>query len=262
MVDVVTLLRERDPAADAPPVADSAAIRERAMRQPRDARPAPPRSPGKRRFAVIIALALVALGGTAVADRLLTASEVFSSPDAAGQGDMNAPVHPIAGSERVVQSVQVPGIGRVELWAAKGSSATGACLGLRFPDGTWGAGKDNPNVGGNGPSCFTERDDPLFKGILVPTGIDSFETNTNTPSFQRIVYGWINSDVPRTAVRMADLVTGASTPVIEGRYFAYVEPRADPQTDDRQLVAYDAAGKIVTGERPAGDPNQTALGSG
>jgi len=27
-------------------------------------------------------------------------------------------------------------------------------------------------------------------------------------------------------------------------------------------VAYDADGKIVTGERPDGDPNPTALGSG
>jgi hypothetical protein len=42
----------------------------------------------------------------------------------------------------------------------------------------------------------------------------------------------------------------------------YVDPRADPQRDDRQLVAYDASGRIVTGQRPAGDPNPTALGPG
>jgi hypothetical protein len=231
------------------------------MQQPRDAQPARRRSPVKRRFAVVVALALLALGGTAVADRLLTASEVFSSPDAAGQGDMNAPVHPVAGTERIVQTVEVPGIGRVELWAADGSRPTGACLGLRFPDGTWGAGRDNPNAGGNGPSCFTERDDPMFKGTLIPTGIDALETSTVRPSFQRIVYGTINSDIPRTAVRMTDLVTGASTPVIDGRFFAYVDPRADPQRDDRRLIAYDAAGKIVTGEPPATDPSRTVPGS-
>jgi hypothetical protein len=262
MVDVLTLLRDRDPAAGTPPVADPAGIRERALRHPRDVHSARRRSPAKRRFALIVALGVLALGGTAVADRLLTASEVFSSPDAAGQGDMSAPVHPVAGSERVVRTVEVPGIGRVELWAAKGSTPTGSCLGLHFPDGSWGAGKDNPNVGGNGPSCFTERDDPMFKHILIPTGIDAFEVNTDTPNFQRIVYGTIDSDIPRTAVRLTDLVTGASTPVIDGRFFAYVDPRADKQRDDRQLVAYDAAGKIVTGERPAGDPSPTALGNG
>src|SRR5664279_290583 len=128
MVDVLTLLRQRDPAAGAPPVADRAAIRARATQHPRTARP---HSPSKRRLAIIVAIALLALGGTAVADRLLTASEVFSSPDAAGQGDLNAPVHPVAGSERVVQAVEVPGVGRVELWAADGSTTSGACLGLR-----------------------------------------------------------------------------------------------------------------------------------
>jgi hypothetical protein len=250
MVDVLTLLRQRDPAAGAPPVADPAAIRARATRHPRTARP---HGPSKRRFAFIVAIALLALGGTAVADRLLTASEVFSSPDAAGQGDLNAPVHPVAGSERVVQTVEVPGVGRVELWAADGSTTTGACLGLRFPDGTWGAGKDAPNVGGNGASCFTERDDPMFKDTLMPTGIDAMETDTDPPNFQRIVYGIIDSDIPPTAVRVVDTVSGTSAPVVDGRFFTYVDPRADPQKDDRRLVAYDAAGKVVTAE-PASAP--------
>lgn len=250
MVDVLTLLRQRDPAADAPPVADPAAIRARATQHPRSA---PRHGRSKRRFAIIVALALLALGGTAVAGRLLTASEVFSSPDAAGQGDLNAPVHPVAGSERVVQTVAVPGVGRVELWAADGSTATGACLGLRFPDGTWGAGKDAPNVGGNGPSCFTERDDPMFKDTLIPTGIDVLETDTDPPNFQRIVYGIIDSDIPATAVRIVDTMSGASAPVVAGRFFTYVDPRADPQNDDSRLVAYDAAGKVVTAE-PASAP--------
>jgi hypothetical protein len=245
MVDVLTLLRERDPAADGPPVADPDGIRARATRHARAARPT--RRPAKRRFVAVLAIALLALGGTAVADRLLTASQVFSSPDAAGQGNPSTPVHPVAGSERIVQAVKVPGVGRVELWAADGSTSTGACLGLRFPDGTWGAGKDNPNVGGNGPSCFTERDDPMFKDTLMPTGIDAMETDSDAP-FQRIVYGIIDSDIPPTAVRIVDKVTGASAPVVDGRFFVYVDPRADPQNDDRQLVAYDAAGAVVTAE--------------
>ena len=176
---------------------------------------------------------------------------MFSSPDAAGQGDPNAPVHPVAGSERIVQTVDVPGIGKVQLWAADGSTATGACLGLRFPDGSWGAG--NGRSGGNGPACFTERDDPMFKAVLVPTGIDALETQVDSP-FNRIVYGIIDSDKPGTAVKIVDQVTGTSTAVIDGRFFAYVDPRADPQRDDHTLVAYDAAGKVVTGELPEGDP--------
>ena len=251
MVDVLTLLRERDPAANAPAVSDPAGIRARATGGPRGERSGRRHMPGKRRFAIIVAIALLALGGTAVADRLLTASDVFSSPDAAGQGDPNAPVHPVAGSERIVQTVDVPGIGKVQLWAADGSTATGACLGLRFPDGSWGAG--NGRSGGNGPACFTERDDPMFKAVLVPTGIDALETQVDSP-FNRIVYGIIDSDKPGTAVKIVDQVTGTSTAVIDGRFFAYVDPRADPQRDDHTLVAYDAAGKVVTGELPEGDP--------
>ena len=115
----------------------------------------------------------------------------------------------------------------MQLWAAEGSTATGACLGLRFPDGTWGAGKGTKGAGGNGPSCFTERDDPMFADTLIPTGIDWFETDIDEP-FTRIVYGIIDSDKPATAVRIEDKVTGASTPVVDGRYFAFVDPQADP----------------------------------
>jgi hypothetical protein len=237
MADVLTLLRNADPAADAPLVGDPSAIRARATQEPRRERQSIRRLPSKR-LGLIVAVAVLAIGGTALADRLLTANEVFSSPDAAGQGDLNAPVHPVAGSERVVRTLQVPGVGHVQLWAATGSTKSGTCLGLQFADGTWGAGKDGRS-GGNGPSCFTERDDPMFKDTLVPTGIDSMETDTIAP-FQRIVYGVIDYDVPATAVRLVDRVTGTSTPV----------------------VAYDASGRIVTGERPDGDPNPTPLGPG
>jgi hypothetical protein len=263
MVDVIALLRERDPAAGTPPVADAAGIRARATQSPRDSSAlVRRRSSGKRpRLVVIVAVAMLALGGTAIADRLLSANEVFSSPDAVGQGSLSDPVHPVADTERVVQTLSVPGIGRVQLWAARGSTSTGACLGLRFPDGSWGAGKGTQGVGGNGPSCFTERDDPMFKDTLIPTGIDWFESQIDEP-FTRIVYGIIDSDVPATATRVVDKVTGVSTPVIDGRYFAYIDPRGDRLKDDRRHVAYDAAGKIVTGERPGGGPNRTALGSG
>ena len=149
---------------------------------------------------------------------------MFSSPDAVGQGDLNAPVHPVAGSERIVQTMDVAGVGRVELWAATGSTPTGACLGLRFPDGTWGARAGS--AAATPPACFTERDDPIFKDTLIATGIDAFETDVDSP-FTRIVYGIIDWDRPATAVTIVDRVTGATAPVSEGRFFAYVDPRAD-----------------------------------
>jgi hypothetical protein len=259
MADVLALLRASDPAVDAPPVADPSAVRARVTQEPRAERPATRRLPSKR-LALVIAIGVLAVGGTAVADRLLTAGEVFSSPGAAGQGDLDAPVHPVAGSERIVQTLAVPGVGRVQVWAADGDSDSGACLGLKFPDGSWGAA--NGRSGGNGPSCFTERDDPMFSTTLIPTGIDAMETDTEAPNFQRIVYGVIDYDVPPTAVRLVDRVTGTSVPVVDGRWFAFVDPRADPQKVDRQLVAYDASGQIVTGERPEGDPSPTPLGPG
>jgi hypothetical protein len=257
MADVLALLRAGDPAADAPAVANPSEIRAQALQAPRQSSPAARRLPSKR-LALAIAIGVLAVGGTAVADRLITASEVFSSPDAAGQGDLNAPVHPVPGTERVVQTLDVPGVGRVKLWAADGSSKSGTCLGIQFPDGGWGGGKDG-RASSSGPSCFTERDDPMFKTTLIPTGIDVMETDTDTP-FQRIVYGVLDYDVPRTAVTMVDRVTGTTTPIVDGRWFMYVDPRADPQQDGWQLVAYDASGRIVTGERPEGDPNETPLG--
>ena len=259
MADVLTLLRACDPAADAPAVADPSSIRARATQEPRDERHPARRLPSKG-AALVVAFVVLAIGGTAVAGRLLTADEVFSSPDAMGQGNANEPVHPVAGSERVVQTLPVPGVGRVQVWAADGDSKSGACLGIKFPDGSWGA--TDGRSGGNGPSCFTERDDPMFSTTLIPTGIDAMETDTEAPNFQRIVYGVIDFDVPATAVRLVDRVTGTSVPVIDGRWFAFVDPRADPQKVDRQLVAYDASGQIVTGERPAGDPSPTPLGPG
>ena len=258
MVDLITLLRRHDPAAFTPPIPEPEALRRRITSELRAERPTRHPSWSKRRFTVIVAVAVLALGGTALADRLITAAEVFSSPDAAGQGDVNAPVHPVAGSERLALTVQVEGVGPVELWVASGSTPTGACLGLRFPDHSWGV--DGKNRGGNGPACFTERDDPMFADALVPTGIDWFETDVDSP-FTRIVYGIIDSDKPATAVTMVDRVTGTKVPVVDGRYFAFVDPRADPQRDNYTLVAYDAAGNIVTAEPPEGDPGEAPKGS-
>jgi hypothetical protein len=257
MVDPITLLRRHDPAASTPPVPEPEALRRRITSELRGERPTRQGSWSKRRFTVIVAVGVLALGGTALADRLITAADVFSSPDAAGQGDLNAPVHPVAGSERLALTVQVAGVGAVELWVASGSTPTGACLGLRFPDRSWGV--DGKNRGGNGPACFTERDDPMFAGSLVPTGIDRFETDVDSP-FTRIVYGIIDSDKPATAVTMVDQVTGTNVPVVDGRYFAFVDPRADPQRVDHTLVAYDAAGNIVTAEPPEGDPGPGPAG--
>jgi hypothetical protein len=257
MVDVITLLRRSDPAARTPPTGEAEAIHARITSEPRPPHAMRQRSWSKRRFTIIVAVAVLALGGTALADHLITAAEVFSSPDAAGQGDLNSPVHPLAGSERLALTLQVAGVGGVELWAATGSTPTGACLGLRFPDRSWGV--DGKNRGGNGPACFTERDDPMFAHALVPTGIDTFETDVDTP-FTRIVYGTIDSDKPATAVAVVDRVTGTRASVVDGRYFAYVDPRADPRRDDHTLVAYDAGGNIVTAELAEGAPGTTPTG--
>ena len=88
----------------------------------------------------------------------------------------------------------------------------------------------------------------MFRDTLVPTGIDALEVDVDAPSLQRVVYGVIDDDVPATAVRIVDRVTGTTVPVHQGRFFAYLDPRGDPQRDDHQLVAYDASGRIVTGE--------------
>jgi hypothetical protein len=249
MPDVVDLLRAADPAAASPPIADRDAIRARITATPRPQRERTRRAPS-RRLAAACGIAVVAVGGTAVAARLLTAHEVFTSPNAAGQGDTRHPVRPVPGTERIVARVAVPAVGVLEIWAADGAP-NGTCLGARLPNGRW-AGTDARDTGGTPPQCFTQRDDPMFRDTLVPTGIDALEVDVDAPRLQRVVYGVIDDDVPATAVRIVDRVTGTTARVHEGRFFAYLDPRADPQRDDHQLVAYDAAGRIVTGEPVAG----------
>jgi hypothetical protein len=232
-----------------PPVAGADALRARITAAPRPL-PRPVRRVPSRRLVAVCGIAVVAVGGTAVAGRLLTAHEVFSSPGAAGQGDSDHPVEAVPGSERIVARVAVPAVGTVEIWAAKGAPK-GTCLGARLPNGRW-AGVDDASSSGTPPQCFTQRDDPMFQGTLVATGIDALEADLDRPQLQRVVYGVIDDDVPPTAVRIVDRVTGTTAQVVEGRFFAYLDPRGDPQRDDHQLVAYDAAGRIVTGEPAEG----------
>jgi hypothetical protein len=254
MPDLIALLRTADPALDMQPVAEPAALRARILAIPRPL-------PGRRRIVsrrvvVLCTAGLLAVGVTAAAARLLSAADVFSDPGSAGQGNPASPVRPVAGSERVVGHVDVPSAGRVEIWAADGSPK-GTCLGVRLPNGSWAA-MDGQSGGGTRPQCFVQRDDPMFQGTLVPTGIDALEVDFDGPPFERVVYGVIDADVPATAVRIVDRVTGTAVPVVDGRWFAYLDPRGSKTQDDHQLVAYDARGAIVTGE--PGPGQETPLG--
>ena len=144
-----------------------------------------------------------------------------------------------------MQTLAVAGVGRVDCGRRRldrRRAHASACASRTAPGGRQGAGS-----GGNGPACFTERDDPMFKGTLIPTGIDSFETAVEAP-FTRIVYGIIDSDGPPTAVTIVDRVTGTSAPVIEAAFSPTSIRAPTRRRDGRTLVAYDAAGTIVTAE--------------
>ena len=226
---------------------------------PRDERAQPPPRPGTRRFAIILAIALLALGGTAVADRLLTASEVFSSPDAVGQGDINAPVHP----SRAASASFRPWTSQA--WAASSSGrrrarrrrAHASACGSPTAHGERTGGQR----GGNGPACFTERDDPIFKDTLIATGIDSFETDIDAPFHPHRLrdHRLGQARHGRDDRRSGDRHVGAGQ---RGSLLRLRGSARRPAAGRPQLVAYDAAGRIVTAERAEGDPSETPLGPG
>ena len=182
---------------------------------------------------------------------------------------------PIPSSVREAAIVTVPKLGEIQFWYADANRG-GWCGGLRLPNGSW----EESAV----PICQPSREqingtDPVYE----ITGFD-YRIDTIYPSakphgpvfdengqFRRgltwdVNYGIVPGAVPRgnPAVRVADLTTGLSGPVGEGKTFALVLPTSAPPehgpwTDPPHLVAYDADGHVVADTGVPGKPGRFSV---
>lgn len=175
-----------------------------------------------RPAALIAGLAALTGGGVAVAATHVLSLDALTGTHASPQqlfrtNPQGGHSRMIPGTARLVQTLRVPGAGRVQFWMAD-ATHDGICLGIRHRNGQWGdLTKRSDGIGsGTVPGCVSSL--PYYG-----PGFGWFEAQIGR-GFDggRLVYG----DVPRaghpTTVR--DRRTGATAPVLDGHYFAIVIP--------------------------------------
>jgi hypothetical protein len=254
--DIVERLRRENPATSATDL-DVDALLARIVAVPVERTPrAAPRRRSLRATIAFAAIATVALGaGAAIADGIVDPQSLFDdNPAQAGQSLGPLSRSAVPGSARAVTSAAVPGIGTVTIWTARGTD-DGLCLAAQLPDGSWAA-TDGSQADGTVPGCTARRTD--LPDVLIDTGFedreaDFFREVDGRPTGYRLWYGAIEDDLPATAVRVTDRISGASATVVDGRFWAFVVRDPDGQAATVSMVAYDAAGTVVADERAAGE---------
>lgn len=142
----------------------------------------------------------------------------------------------IASTVRLAATARIPDVGPVQYWTAS-SQPGGVCWGLRLPNHSW--------LGV--PGCLpVHTADTAYPGHINEFGEgDVFAAGTDW----RVWSGYVMA--PLRAVRITDLVSGRSTPIQNGRYFALAIPDSSPHTLHVRLVAYGRDGRPVA-SFPAG----------
>jgi hypothetical protein len=140
----------------------------------------------------------------------------------------------------------VPGVVLFQYWIAQ-STRHWRCEAFRLPDGTWDGFPNNFGVGGAVPGCYPPRlDSPIWVSRLRtawPGGFyyDDVQIPLAGGRARRIEYGVTLTG--GRAVRVRDIFSGASAPVIDGLYFAILLPPFDrTKTVAWQFQALDASG--------------------
>ena len=215
------------------------------------ARPREPRRPRTLVRVALVAVALAVLTGAAWAATALDPAALFrSNPAGERQPGGIWRQEAIPSSVAKVETLELAGVGRVELWYARARGG-GWCAGLRAPGGVW-AGTPGSD-GGTVPGCYPTREQ--VNGASEPpvyeiTGLDFYEGDFDGTdrggSYWRVYYGVVSGGRP--AVRVVDLVSGRSARVRPGDVFALAIPDADPYDADNalRLVAVDRNGRPVT----------------
>jgi hypothetical protein len=198
-----------------------------------------------RRLALFATVGMLAFGGAATAGVLGVESLLSSSPAVTLFRDdpriWNQDNHNHPGPDGVipstvtkVQTLSIPRVGELQYWVARTRSG-GSCEAFKLPDGRWGGtGPDtNYNFGGSVPGCHA----PNQGGDIADGGGFDFETDTVGPptatdkhaarDFTYILFGTV--DV-RGAVRVRDLETGHTAPIVDGHFFAITRTIAEQRS--------------------------------
>jgi hypothetical protein len=256
--DALALLRASDPARTLAPLSEEERLarRDAATSAAITASWHKPRARFAR-IAVAFALVLLVVTGVAWAAGALGPLELLQkNPQSDGSSAHGLwDQHVIPASVAGVGAVSIPRIGQVQFFYGR-SAQGGWCAALQLPSREWlGTSGDKVDAGGVLPGCFPTRE--MVNGAASPpvyvlTGFDYVESDVDARSlggeFWRILYGLVTAP---GAVRVHDLATGRSAPVIRRNLFLLAIPDPDPtKRNDLHLVAYNAQGKVVADDCP------------
>jgi hypothetical protein len=251
--DALDLLRRHDPALHLEPLShsDRDLLRERIVAR----RPSSGSARRRPRRMLAVALALVCLAavaaGAAWAAGTWSPVALFEHNLEADNGNPSDTLWQqkvLPNSTIKAATVDLPTVGVVSFWYAD-TAQKGWCGAIRLPDGAWLGRLDDPlDAGGTVPGCYPTREQVNGKDpVYVINGFDYNEEDVDARkrggSYWRIRFGLVTAP---GAVRVTDLASGRSTPVVHHDLFMLAIP--DPNPDGRtplHLVAFDAAGKVV-----------------
>jgi hypothetical protein len=230
------------------PRQDAAALFERIVATPTDARLARPRRPRRLpRVALAAGVGLLA-AGAAWAATSSDALHLFQQ-NAQDDGRPGSLWHQTVIPRSVIRAarVRIPGAGVATFWYAD-TRQHGWCAALRLPTGAW-AGTTG-SEGGTVPGCFPTRSQVNSQGaVYMLTGFDYQEGDLTVDGrLWRIYYGRV--DGKRPAMRVVDRHTRRSVPVHRGHLFALAVP-SSPDRNALHLEAFDGRGRVVADERHA-----------
>ena len=268
----LSALRAVDPAKQLEPLSehDRLVLRDHARSGPRTR----VRGRAKRaRRAVRIAIALavfvaVAVGVAWAAGDSMPPLGLFQS-NPQGTEELNTPGSDpgwdqtvVPSSVKNVGSVDIPKVGPVAYWYAK-TEQGGWCAGLRLPNGDWLGDVGTPSPlddGGTVPGCFPTQATVIDGPDHVVKVAQGFDWETQYVDARSvggrlwdIRYGKITTP---GAVKVTDIVSGASTDVVDKDLFILLIAEPNPPASSPNdfppidLVAYDQAGNVVADACP------------
>ena len=152
----------------------------------------------------------------------------------------------VPGSVRLVETVFVPRVGKVQFWTARTINGW-ACAAFKLPNGEWAGttlrgsaryGFSGPVPSCHGPWITWEGPDFRYDAILL---------GANHRRFYGLVYGTVRTTNSAAGVR--DLASGATARVVHGTDFALVIPAR--LVLDRNIPAFHRPGEPRNAQRYA-----------
>jgi len=147
----------------------------------------------------------------------------------------------VPASVRLVESVAVPGVGKVQYWTARTVKGW-ACAAFKLPDGAWAgtstAASERYGFGGAVPGChgpWITWEGPDFR-------YDSIWLGLNHRPYG-LVYGTVSATVGASEVR--DLASRATAHIVGGGHFALLIPARHYRIAYVHLEVVDARGHVV-----------------